>query len=123
MGQRKAIRPLLMIVAVIVLFSLYQSMDEPVQKMTEEQQLASMLEQIVGVGQVSVYFHANHTRETTLGSYFQQDEPQIMGVLIVAEGATTPKIVRLLQTSVSQILQIHEHRIVIVPMEMEEEHK
>lgn len=122
MGQ-KAIRPLLVMMMCVVFYSLYQFMDEPVLDRTEEQQLASMLEQIVGVGQVQVYFHTNRNSETTFDSYFQQDEPQIVGVLVVAEGATAPSVVRLLQKSVSQVLQIHAHRIVIVPMEMKEEQK
>lgn len=123
MEQKKAIRPLLVIVAIITVFSLYQLVDEPVQKMNDEEKLATTLEQIAGVGQVTVYFHSNNNYESTLGTYFQTDEPQVSGVLIVAQGATTTEVVRLLQNSVSQILQIPKHRIVIVPMKTEEEHK
>lgn len=122
MEQKKAIRPLLVIMAIIAVFSVYQFMDEPV-PVNDEERLAKTLEQIADVGQVTVYFHSNNSRESTLGAYFQQEEPQIVGVLIVSEGATTPAIVRLLQESVSQILQMPKHRIVIVPMKTEEEHK
>ncbi|MER1984907.1 MAG: hypothetical protein ABS949_06875 [Solibacillus sp.] len=122
MEQRKAIRPLLVMMAIIAVFSVYQFMDEPV-PVNDEEKLAKTLEQIADVGQVTVYFHSNNNRESTLGAYFQQEEPQIVGVLIVAEGATTPSMVRLLQNSVSQILQMPKHRIVIVPMKTEEEHK
>ena len=121
MEQKKAVRPLLVIVAIMAVFSLYQFMDEPVQKMNDEEKLAHTLEQIAGVGQVTVYFHSNNNRESTLGAYFQNEEPQVQGVLIVAQGATTPTMVRLLQNSVSQILQMPKHRIVIVPMKTEEE--
>lgn len=123
MEQKKAIRPLLVMIAVIAAFSLYQLMDEPVPRMDEEEKLANTLEQIADVGQVTVYFHSNTNRESTLGSYFQQEEPAIGGVLIVAEGATTPRMVQLLQNSVSQMMQMPKHRIVVVPMKMEEEHK
>ena len=120
MGQKKAVRPLLIVVSIIALFSLYQFVDEPVSKVSDEEKLAATLEQVTGVGQVTVYFHMNNNRTSTLSTYFQQEEPQINGVMIVAEGATTPAMVRLLQDSVSQILQMPKHRIVIVPMEMEE---
>lgn len=119
--EKKAARPLLVIVSVMALFYLYQFVDEPRVAGSDEEKLAATLEQMAGVGRVSVYFHLNNNKTSSLSAYFQPEQPQMNGVLIVAEGATTPRMVRLLQNSVSQLLHIPKHRIVIVPMEMEEE--
>lgn len=109
----------------MAVFSLYQLTDEPAQEMGgTEEDLVKTLEQIAGVGQVAVYFHSEQNSESTFNSYFQMEEGSgISGVLIVAEGATSPRLIELLQNSVSQILQLPKHRVVIVPMEMKEEDK
>lgn len=125
MGQKKAIRPLLIMGMCIALVVTYFMTDEPAQEARSgEEKLAQTLQQIEGVGDVVVYFHTAADRQTTLSSYFRyEEETGIGGVLIVAEGATNPKMIQLLQNSVSQILQLPKHRIVIVPMEMGEEEK
>lgn len=97
----------------------------------EEARLESALEAIQGVGEVKVYFHyegqAQGEKDSVLFSqYFSQqtETPQsISGLLVVAEGADDVFIRGELEATISRILQLPSHRIVIVPMKDEEDVK
>lgn len=91
--------------------------------------ISSVLEKISGVGRVAVYFHySNGTKETTESdvSLFQWtsdskgDKEELIGILVVAEGAGDKRIQNKLLTTLSSVLQISPHRIVIEEMELEE---
>ncbi len=84
--------------------------------------LEDALMQIEGVGEVKLYLHSNNTEEKSpLSDYFslsttRQDikENSIEGVLVVAEGADNPGIKLELKRTLSTVLQLPEHRIVIM---------
>ena len=112
------------IVALIVLalvgFLLFRQDTSPSVNETVEAKLAAALSKIEGVGQVSVYVHTEESRESSLFSLSKvENTDAYTGVLIVSEGAKSPSIKRQLKETVSTILQLPAHRIVILPM-MEE---
>lgn len=87
------------------------------------------MEKISGVGRVEVYFHyRNSSGETTESevSFFQWtseskgDKEELIGILVVAEGAKDKRIQNKLVTTLSSVLQISPHRIVIEEMELED---
>ena len=79
---------------------------------------------IEGVGEVSLYFHYEHRESTNpLSDYFSMSQQHrlnkwndLQGVLVVAEGAEDFKIQNELSKILSTVLQLPEHRIVIVEM-------
>lgn len=131
MEKKRANRPLLVVLAVILVVILYSmwtatSPDNQASNLTDEQKLAQVLEEIYQVGQVTVYFHYGemvNLEQSTFSNYFRSTGggATITGVLIVAEGASTPAIKQLLSDSVSSVMQIPHHRIIIVPMQKRED--
>lgn len=93
----------------------------------EETRLEAVLQEIEGVGHVEVYFHQptgkNSSDSLLFSDYFQKQVPvsESGGVLIVAEGAENVFIRTELAEIISKILQLPQHRIVIVPMKKREE--
>ncbi len=86
--------------------------------------LEQALMEIEGVGEVALYFHYEHAEaENPLSDYFslsssqgrKQSDP-LRGVLVVAEGAKEPGVQNALSKILSTVLQLPEHRIVIVEM-------
>lgn len=92
---------------------------------TEESRLEQTLSQIKGVGQVKVYFHYDSktpnqsNADSLLDGYFSSSEKQqyVSGLLVVSEGASNPAIQRQLLETISRVMQMPTHRIMIVPME------
>ncbi|MEK4229903.1 hypothetical protein [Solibacillus sp. FSL H8-0538] len=131
MEKKRAGRPLLLILAVMIVVIAYSmwtstSSDSQAGSVTSEQQLAQVLQEIHQVGQVTVYFHYGELvgeEQFMLSNYFRSagGEAGITGVLIVAEGASNPAIKQLLKDSVSSVMQLPQHRIVIVPMQKKED--
>ena len=88
--------------------------------------LEQSLMKIEGVGEVTLYFHSNENNEelvNPLSNYFSTSTSQtkknskpIEGILVVAEGAKDPAIKNELARILSAVLQLPEHRIVIVEM-------
>jgi stage III sporulation protein AG len=119
---------LILIPIALVAFIAYISLtfndtnDEQYVSNTAEGKLEQTLKQIKGVGQVKVYFHydANVPKESNLlDDYFSssKSEKTVSGLLIVSEGASDPAIkIQLLET-ISRVMQLPTHRIMIVPME------
>lgn len=100
-----------------------------VEELQTPDDLASVLERIRGVGRVAVYYHySNGSEEATESdvSFFQwtsdskRDKEELIGVLVVAEGASDKRIQNKLVITLSSVLQISPHRIVIEEMELEE---
>ena len=107
-----------LIVLALVGFLLFRQDTSPSVNETVEAKLAAALSKIEGVGQVSVYVHTEASRESSLFSFSAVESADAYtGVLIVSEGASSPLIKRKLQETVSAILQLPAHRIVILPME------
>lgn len=94
----------------------------------EDSQVYAALEQalmkIEGVGEVSLYFHYdNEEQANPLSNYFSTATSQvekksnnIEGILVIAEGAKDPVIKNDLVRILAAVLQLPEHRIVIVEM-------
>ncbi|TQR14510.1 hypothetical protein [Psychrobacillus lasiicapitis] len=96
-------------------------------KTTED--LGYILEKISGVGRVEVYFHYKESTEKSTESevsFFQWtsdsrgDKEELIGILVVAEGARDKRVQNNLIKTLSSVLQIAPHRIVIQEMEMED---
>ena len=95
----------------------------------EKDDLAVILEKVSGVGKVEIYFHygksSGDVQENDL-SFFQwtsdsrKDKEELVGILVVAEGASDKRIQNNLIRTLSSVLQISPHRIVIEEMEMED---
>ena len=78
---------------------------------------------IEGIGEVTLYFHYENGEATNpLSDYFSistasaKKGNELQGVLVVAEGAEDFKIKNKLSKILSTVLQLPEHRIVIVEM-------
>ena len=90
----------------------------------ENAALEQTLMQIEGVGEVELYFHYNKGEEADpLSDYFSlsqtksdQRENNIEGILVVAEGGGDPSLQNKLTKMLATVLQLPEHRIVIVEM-------
>jgi len=88
--------------------------------------LKMVLSEIEGVGEVELYFYhgdrQNGTGRTSndfLSDYFSgtgSKSEELIGLLVVAEGADDIKVKKQLQDILTRVLQLPEHRIVIVPM-------
>lgn len=96
-------------------------------KTTED--LGYILEKISGVGRVEVYFHYKDSAEKSTESdvsFFQWtsdgrgNKEELIGILVVAEGARDKRVQNNLIKTLSSVLQIAPHRIVIQEMEMED---
>lgn len=90
--------------------------------LSPEGRLEQALSEIEGVGRVKVYFHYDENpskSNETLSNYFRSTSQTntISGLLIVSEGAKNPEIQRQLLETVSKVMQMPAHRIMIVPME------
>lgn len=121
MGKQKFNIILVVVVAVTLFFFLQSNKNVPVTEQGVEEQLAKTLSKIAGVGQVEVYLHTEtiENERSILSSYFEDssNRPSYTGVLIVSEGADSIEIKRQLTDTVSRVLQLPAHRIVILPME------
>lgn len=91
---------------------------------TPEVKLEQVLSEMEGVGKVKVYFHyeqsGSSNDERLLSDYFRsngQESETVSGMLVVSEGASNPTIKLELQKTISGIMQMPAHRIMIVPME------
>lgn len=90
----------------------------------ENAALEQTLMKIEGVGEVELYFHYNTGEEADpLSDYFSlsqtksdQRENNIEGILVVAEGGGDPSVQNNLGKMLATVLQLPEHRIVIVEM-------
>ncbi|WOV85575.1 hypothetical protein PGH26_06475 [Sporosarcina jeotgali] len=84
--------------------------------------LESALEKIDGVGEVSIYLHPpkGAKEQSPLTDYFTKSADsitdEVTGVLVVAEGAGNPGLKSELTRILAAVLQLPEHRIVIVEM-------
>lgn len=134
--QRLQMKHIVMFIAVVacIAYLLFQARGseqrEGIQAGSEEEvRLEEVLGLIEGVGQVKVYFHYDGRQSRKEGDvlfsdYFRQQsssEQMMGGVLVVAEGAEDVFIREQLAATISRILQLSAHRIVIVPMKKEED--
>lgn len=96
-------------------------------KSVNDGSLKMVLSEIEGVGEVELYFyHSNsqtgsgRTETDFLSDYFSggasSKSEELVGLLVVAEGADDIKTKKQLLDILTRVLQLPEHRIVIVPM-------
>lgn len=89
---------------------------------TEAAALETALKKIDGVGEVSIYLHPpkGAKEQSPLSDYFTKSADsntnEATGVLVVAEGAGKTGLKSELTRILSAVLQVPEHRIVIVEM-------
>lgn len=96
---------------------------------TEEEALAQTLSQIEGVGKIAIYYKdGKREQEDSLTQYFSlaqstkvENVDERKGILVVAEGGGDPVVQNLLLKTLSTVLQLPEHQIVIVEMKQEGE--
>jgi stage III sporulation protein AG len=122
--KTKASRPLFIGLIFVVVIGIFMSLNFSGQQDhsdTSEQQLAKILSEMEGVGQVFVYFHYEQQKQQQFLAVTQQ--PTISGVMIVAQGAQDVKVQLLVKQAVGNVLQIPMHRIQVVAMQQKEEAK
>ncbi|MER1999791.1 MAG: hypothetical protein ABS882_08450, partial [Lysinibacillus sp.] len=96
---------ILLAIACIALWLIFAGNKEPANTM--EQQLAAVLGQVEHVGQVDVFIY----RQKEEGLLFEVAQQGEVGVLIVAEGASSKQTKRLITETVSAVLNIPPHQI------------
>ena len=124
MEKPKASRPLfigLFFIVGILIFLGMNFSQQTDRADTSEQQLAKILSEMEGVGQVFVYFHYEQQKQQQFLAVTQQQT--ITGVMVVAQGANDVKVQLLVKKTVSNVLQIPMHRIQVVAMQPKEEAK
>lgn len=124
MEKPKASRPLfigLFFIVGILIFLGMNFSQQTDRADTSEQQLAKILSEMEGVGQVFVYFHYEQQKQQQFLAVTQQQT--ITGVMVVAQGANDVKVQLLVKKTVSNVLQIPMHRIQVVAMQHKEEAK
>lgn len=89
---------------------------------TVESRLEQTLSEIEGVGQVKVYFHYDQSSpeaDSLLSDYFSSSSEMttVSGLLVVSEGASEPAVKEELLKTISRVMHLPTHRIMIVPME------
>lgn len=128
MDKKWTASKLIFIPIVIIAFIAYISVTSNDSKLeydtgAPEAKLEQVLSEMEGVGNVKVYFHydgGNSTDDHLLSDYFRsngQASKTVSGMLVVSEGASNPTIKLELQKTISGIMQMPAHRIMIVPME------
>ena len=125
----------LAVLVISLLFSEIFGLTDDVNKNTSppevhtKDELSAILEKIHGVGKVSIYFHYAERTENKMESdlsFFQwtsdskMEKEELIGILVVAEGASDKRIKNNLIKTLSSVLQISPHRIVIEEMELED---
>ncbi|MFJ5768648.1 hypothetical protein [Psychrobacillus sp. NPDC093180] len=136
--QKPTFRFVVISIAVLIISLLFSEMflwnDESNEQETKlapktTEDLGYILEKINGVGRVEVYFHYKENTEKSTESevsFFQWtsdsrgDKEELIGILVVAEGARDKRVQNNLIKTLSSVLQIAPHRIVIQEMEMED---
>ena len=103
---------ILLAIACIALWLIFAGDNEPANTM--EQQLAAVLGQVEHVGQVDVFIY----RQKEEGLLFEVAQGEV-GVLIVAEGASSEQTKRLITETVSAVLNIPPHQIKVLPLKEE----
>lgn len=134
--QKKKIQPVYLIGIVVVVGIVWGGNllgigggGSTIENRTEEHALAQTLAQIEGVGNIAIYYYDGQVeKEDALTHYFSLSQPAVReqqkgrkGILVVAEGGGNPAIQNLLSKTLSTVLQLPEHHIVIVEMKQEEE--
>lgn len=92
---------------------MFQEGQETEENSPLEKQLAGMLGQIEGVGQVQVMVYKKANSSLTS---MDNDTGEIQGVLIVAEGGDNSVTVRKIQEVVMALFQVEAHKIKVMKM-------
>lgn len=92
--------------------------DESVQIQTSalEQQLQEILSRIEGVGETSVMVYASDTQESFSSLGGASPRGEILGVLVVAQGADSPQTIKNIQDAVMALFQVEAHKIKVMKM-------
>ena len=120
MGKKKyQLVVFIIAIAGVIFFSLGK---EDRQIVTTEQQLANILAQIDGIGNLSVFIYKEEpiTESFTFFSGGKGSQPAISGILIVCEGAKNIAVQQQLKEVIYSLTQVPVHRIVIQQMSMKE---
>ncbi len=118
--------PLILLAICTFIFLFLNQSDRQEESTDTNNTLESILQAVDGVGDVKVYLHYENNNKGT-GSFFDTYfEPStsvqaVTGVLVVAEGAKEERVKRVIIETLSKVLQVSSHRIVVVPMNLEEE--
>lgn len=127
--KKWSFQKILIIPVIVFAFIAYISLTSNETKLEQndtdpESRLEHTLSQIKGVGQVEVYFHYDNNTTTSnadsmLSDYFRSSSngTTVSGLLVVSEGASEPAIKKELLETISRVMQMPTHRIMIVPME------
>lgn len=85
-----------------------------------ERRLSGVLSSVRGAGDVHVLIHTQPAQESVYAfSGFQKESEEIVGVLIVAQGADNAAVALRLAQAAGAALNIDQSRIEVYPMETE----
>lgn len=110
---------------IILLLFLTKSFDRETMSTEGENgnQLETVLQMMEGVGEVEIFlYYGEEEKKNPLSNYFSNSSTStstrsnLQGVLVVAEGASDVKLKNHLTHILASVLQVPEHRIVIVEM-------
>ena len=117
--------PLILLSICTFIFLFLTQSDRQEESTETNNTLESILRTVDGVGDVRVYLHYEGSKATGgfLETYFEPNTStqNLIGVLVVAEGAKDERTKRVLIETIAKVLQVSAHRIVVVPMNLEEE--
>ena len=129
-GQRNEtngeVLPLILLSICTFIFLFLNQSDRQEESTDTNNTLESILRTVDGVGDVRVYLHYEGSQTSGGGfleTYFEPNTStrNVSGVLVVAEGAKDERTKRVLIETIAKVLQVSAHRIVVVPMNLEEE--
>ena len=118
--------PLILLSICTFIFLFLNQSDRQEESTETNNTLESILRTVDGVGDVRVYLHYEGSKASGGGfleTYFEPNTSAqtVTGVLVVAEGAKDERTKRVLIETIAKVLQVSAHRIVVVPMNLEEE--
>ena len=79
-----------------------------------EEKLRALLSEVEGVGEVKVMVMADEEKDA--GGFYYSGTPKVTGVLIAAEGAARPVVVREIQEAVQALFQVEAHKIKVMKL-------
>lgn len=126
-NRKKTTVIIVLLTFIIVLFFITDSsFEQHKNKSTQTENgnhLETVLKKMEGVGEVEIFlYYGEEEKKTPLSNYFSNSSSSpktgsnVQGVLVVAEGASNVKMKNELIHIFASVLQVPEHRIVIVEM-------
>lgn len=89
-------------------------MKPPDEEQNLEEKLTGLLASVEGVGRVKVVLMTDEKKDA--GGFYSQGNVRVTGVLIAAEGADHPVVVRNIQEAIYALFQVEPHKIKVMKL-------